>query len=142
MNTKNFKNLIPFSILAIVLFSCVSNKKVIYMQELEESTGPLVESSNRYGYQVEDYLLQANDILEISIKTTDPALNAIFNVVNADENNASAMAGGQGAGDAFFMNGYSLDDYGNVEIPLVGVINLLGLTTNEVKALVETKVQK
>ncbi len=112
------------------------------MQKLEDSSGPLVESSERYSYQVEDYLLQANDILEISIKTTDPTLNEIFNVVNADNSNMAAMGGGQGAGDAFFMNGYSLDDYGNVEIPLVGIINILGLTTKEVKELVETKVKQ
>lgn len=142
MNHHNLKKIIPFSILAITLFSCVSNEKIIYMQKLEDSSGPLVESSERYSYQVEDYLLQANDILEISIKTTDPTLNEIFNVVNADNSNMAAMGGGQGAGDAFFMNGYSLDDYGNVEIPLVGIINILGLTTKEVKELVETKVKQ
>lgn len=140
MNHNTLKKLIPFSILAISLFSCVSNEKVIYMQQLENSTGPLVESSERYSYHVEDYLLQANDILEISIKTTDPALNEIFNVVKTDNTDMATMGGGQGAGDAFFMNGYSLDDNGNVEIPLVGVLNLLGLTTKQVKELVESKV--
>ncbi|WP_232724841.1 polysaccharide biosynthesis/export family protein [Algoriphagus formosus] len=129
-------------VLGAALFSCVPNKKVIYMQELEESMGPLVESSDRYGYQTEDYLLQVNDIVEVSIKTTDPELNKVFNVVIAENNNMAQMGGSQGAGDAFFMNGYTLDDQGMVEIPLVGELKFLGLTTREAKELVESKVVK
>ncbi|WP_288372798.1 polysaccharide biosynthesis/export family protein [uncultured Algoriphagus sp.] len=129
-------------VLGAALFSCVPNKKVIYMQELEESMGPLVESSDRYGYQTEDYLLQVNDIVEVSIKTTDPELNKVFNVVVAENNNMAQMGGSQGAGDAFFMNGYTLDDQGMVEIPLVGELKFLGLTTREAKELVESKVVK
>lgn len=126
--------------IGLLLFSCVPNRKLIYMQELEESTGPLVESSERYGYETEDYLLQVNDIVEISIKTTDPVLNEVFNVVSGDNNSMSTMGGSQGAGDAFFMNGYTIDDQGNVEIPLVGVIKIVGLSTKEAKELVESKV--
>jgi polysaccharide export outer membrane protein len=129
-------------VLVAALFSCVPNKKVIYMQELEESMGPLVESSDRYSYQTEDYLLQVNDIVEVSIKTTDPELNKVFNVVVAENNNMAQMGGSQGAGDAFFMNGYTLDDQGMVEIPLVGELKFLGLTTREAKELVESKVVK
>ncbi|WP_290507525.1 polysaccharide biosynthesis/export family protein [Algoriphagus sp.] len=124
------------------LYSCVPNKKVIYMQELEESVGPLVESSERYGYQTEEYLLQVNDIVEVSIKTTDPELNKIFNVVTAESNNIAQMGGNQGAGDAFFMNGYTINDNGMVEIPLIGEVKFLGLTTKEAQSLVESKVVK
>ncbi|NVJ86758.1 MAG: polysaccharide biosynthesis/export family protein [Algoriphagus sp.] len=112
------------------------------MQELEESVGPLVESSERYGYQTEEYLLQVNDIVEVSIKTTDPELNKIFNVVTAESNNIAQMGGNQGAGDAFFMNGYTINDNGMVEIPLIGEVKFLGLTTKEAQSLVESKVVK
>ncbi|MDN3204750.1 polysaccharide biosynthesis/export family protein [Algoriphagus sediminis] len=126
-------------LLVLVFFSCVSNKKLIYMQQLEEDeAGVLVESSQRYPYEVEDYLLQVNDIVEINIKTTDPRLNEIFGAITADpNNNMGMMGGGQGAGDAFFMNGYTIDDRGLVEIPLLGEVKLLGLSTEEAKILVE-----
>jgi len=129
--------------LSLFLFSCVSNEKVIYMQELKDSTGPLVESSEKYPYVTEKYLLQVNDIVEINIKTTDPTLNLVFGAVSNDPQNQAAMAGGgQGAGDAFFMNGYTVDDDGTVEIPLIGKINILGLTTEEAKLKVESEVVK
>ncbi len=145
----NFKSSSLRSTLVLILsifffFSCVSNKKLIYMQELaEEESGVLVESSERYSYQIEEYLLQVNDIVEINIKTTSPELNAIFGAITTDaNNNVAQMGGGQGAGDAFYMNGYTIDDNGLVEIPLLGEVKLLGLSTDEAKVLVEGLVSK
>lgn len=128
--------------ISLSLFSCVSNEKLIYMQELEGSAGPLVESSVKYPYVTEKYLLQVNDIVEITIKTTDPTLNLVFGAVSNDPQNQAAMAGGQGAGDAFFMIGYTVEDDGTVEIPLIGKINIEGKTTEEAKLIVENEVVK
>jgi polysaccharide export outer membrane protein len=142
---KTFINYLLISVLSgIILFSCVPNKKVIYMQQLEDSLGPLVESSIKYPYQTEDYLLQNNDIVEINIKTTDPDLNLIFSAISNDPANiAAAQQGGiQGSGDAFFMNGYTIDDRGIVEMPLLGELKITGFTTNQVKELVEQEVLK
>lgn len=140
---NRIRSIVILAAVTLLCYSCVSNKKVIFMQELEESTGPLVESSKKYPYQTEDYYLQANDIVEINIKTTDQQLNLIFSAVtNEPSNNAAMMSGGQGAGDAFFMNGYTLNDEGFVEIPLIGKVKLLGLTTDQAKAVVEQEVLK
>ncbi len=132
------------ALVVLTFYSCVSNKKLIYMQQLEEDeAGVLVESSQRYPYEVEEYLLQVNDIVEINIKTTDPRLNEIFGAITTDaNNNVAMMGGGQGAGDAFYMNGYTIDDNGLVEIPLLGEIKLLGLSTDEAKLLVESLVSE
>jgi polysaccharide biosynthesis/export protein len=113
------------------------------MQELEDSQGPLVESSAKYPYQTEDYLLQVNDIVEINIKTTDPDLNLIFGAISNDPANMAVQQGGsQGSGDAFFMNGYTIDERGVVEMPLIGELKITGMTTQQVKDLVEIEVQK
>jgi len=136
------KSICLIGMVGIVFSSCISNKKLIYMQELEESTGPLVSSSIKYPYETEQYFLQINDIVEVSIKTTSPDLNLIFGAITNDPNQMQQMGGGQGAGDAFFMNGYTIDDRGMVEIPLLGEVKLLGLTTQEAKVLVEKEVQK
>lgn len=130
-------------LLTFAIFSCVPNKKVIYMQELEESTGALVSSSEKYTYEREDYLLQINDIVEVNIKTSDEVINRVFSAISNDPANQNQMAGGgQGAGDVFFMNGYTLDDNGEIEIPLIGKVKLEGLNTEEAKLLVEKEVRK
>lgn len=117
---------------------------MIYLQEIEGSQSPLVESSGKYPYQSEDYLLQINDIVEVNIKTTDPEMNSLFSSVTNDPANAGGgmMQGGQGAGDIFFMNGYTLNEQGEIEIPLIGKLKLVGLNTDEAKILIETEVKK
>lgn len=129
-------------IIALFFYSCVPNKKLIYMQELEGETSPLVSSSQKYPYMSEDYLLQINDIVEVNIKTTDEQINRVFSSVSNDPGNTNQMAGGGGAGDIFFMNGYTLDDKGEIEIPLIGKVKLEGLTTEQAKLLVENGVRK
>lgn len=141
MLIKYFQKSVLFGLILTFLFSCVSNEKLIYMQQLQESQGPLLETSQKYPYMTEEYLLQVNDIVEINIKTTDPKLNLIFGAVNENQNQM-AMAGGQGSGDAFFMNGYTIDDLGMVEVPLLGKLKLLGMTTEQAKVLVESEVKK
>jgi polysaccharide export outer membrane protein len=126
----------------IVFSSCISNKKLVYMQELEKSTGSLVSSSQKYPYLREDYLLQINDIVEVNIKTTDEAINMVFSPVGNEGGNQMQMGGGgQGGGDIFFMNGYTLDDSGEIEIPLIGKLKFEGLTTEQAKILVEKEVR-
>jgi polysaccharide export outer membrane protein len=113
------------------------------MQEIEGSQGPLVSSSEKYPYRSEDYLLQINDIVEVNIKTTNIEMNNLFSSVTNDPANAGMMAGGgQGAGDVFFMNGYTLNDLGEIEIPLIGKLKLVGLNTDQAKILIENEVKK
>jgi polysaccharide export outer membrane protein len=107
------------------------------MQELEESSDS-VYSSKRYGYNEEKYRLQNFDIVEINIKTSSQELNAVFNIITGESNNVNM---GQSGGDLFFMNGYTLDEEGKVDIPLLGEVYLVGLTAEEAKSLIEQKVQ-
>ncbi|MHA7129383.1 polysaccharide biosynthesis/export family protein [Algoriphagus namhaensis] len=125
----------------IVTASCVSNKKLIYLQELEESTTANVSSSQKFPYEEEKYRLQNYDIVEINIKTTSEELNSIFSIVSGEETNMN-MNMGQNGGDLFYLNGYTLDEEGMVEIPLLGKVKLVDLTLEEAKELVGTKVQK
>jgi polysaccharide export outer membrane protein len=135
----NFKKIVYFIFLISVFSSCVSNKKVIYLQELEGDTES-VYSSKRYGYNEEKYRLQNFDIVEINIKTSSQELNAVFSIITGESNNVN-MNMGQSGGDLFFMNGYTLDEEGKVDIPLLGEVTLVGLTAEEAKSLIEQKVQ-
>ena len=50
--------------------------------------------------------------------------------------------GGLNSGDAFFMNGYALDDDGVVDLPLIGEVKLIGMNVKESKSLIEEKLKK
>lgn len=131
--------IIIFAIYIVLFSSCVSNKKLIYLQELE-SHSPKVFSSEKFPYQEELYRLQTFDIVDITIKTASDELNKIFSIVSGDQTNMN-MNMGQNGGDLFYMNGYTLDEEGKVELPLLGAIKLVDLTIEESKDLIEEKVK-
>lgn len=110
------------------------------MQDLGD-TKSLIYSSERIPYKMENYQLQNFDIVEIDIKTTSPELNVLFKVIVGENNNAGMMMGENG-GDIFFMNGYTIDEFGKVELPLIGEVELVGLTVNEGKLLIASKVSR
>jgi polysaccharide export outer membrane protein len=74
------------------------------------------------------------------MKTTSVELNEMLKV-NETQNQMRNL-GGINSGDAFFLNGYSLDDEGIVDLPLVGEIKLVGMTAKEAKLAVEEKLKK
>ncbi len=130
-----------FLIVLALASGCISNERIIYMQELDEdeplyTAGPLVPN------QTEDYLLQYNDVVDINVKTTSQELNEIFGIAASEQAGGMNMAqGAQNGGDIFFIIGYSLDENGEVELPLLGEIKLLGLTTKQAQELVKEKLK-
>lgn len=124
----------------LLIASCVPNKRIIYMQDLGD-TFPVYEPGVLVENTAEEYLLQYNDVVDINVKTTSEELNAIFGIA-AGEGGRMQMGAQQNinvGGDLFFMTGYTVDEYGKVELPLVGEVSILGLTTRQAKELIEEK---
>jgi polysaccharide export outer membrane protein len=121
--------------------SCVSNKKIIYMQDRSEEDNPLFTESELVANSNADYFLQYNDVVDINVSTTSPELNEIFGIAAGDQSLRMTPQGAQDGGDIFFINGYTLDENGMVELPLLGEIKLLGLTTKQAQAQIESELK-
>lgn len=138
---KVFKSLFFSSIVSFLAASCISNERIIYLQETDEQI-PLYTESELVPNISEEYYLQYNDVVDINVKTTSEELNEIFGIATGDQGVQMNMAqGAQNGGDIFFINGYTLDENGEVELPLLGEIKLLGLTTKEAQSLIESKLK-
>ncbi|GAB3661823.1 polysaccharide biosynthesis/export family protein [Echinicola sediminis] len=111
------------------------------MQDLPESELVSKENEN-IPYNIEDYELMNNDVVDISIRTTSPEINMIFNDPNTMAQSRMASGGLLSGGDVFFLQGYSLDDNGRVELPMIGEVSLVGITTKEAKVLIENKLKQ
>ncbi|WP_395632892.1 polysaccharide biosynthesis/export family protein, partial [Flavobacterium sp.] len=112
--------------------SCIPSKDLIYLQEKNKSTASQPVESVAF----KPYRLQINDILNIKIKAIDPELVDIF---NASAQSQSATAGNELSN---YFNGYSVDDHGNIRLPILGEVNVLGRTTEEVTAIIEGRLLK
>jgi polysaccharide export outer membrane protein len=109
--------------------SCIPSKDLIYLQENSKNTSNQpVESVT-----IKPYRLQINDILNIKIKAIDPELVDIFNVTSQTQSGT----GGNEMGNYF--NGYSVDDHGNIRLPILGELNVLGRTLEEVTKIIESR---
>ena len=127
------KNLIFVIGLIFVLLStsCITNKEIVYLQD----NGTLVEDSLVINMEAQPYRVQINDILRITVKALDPELTAIFNPVSEN------IGGGLNDQNIYF-SGFTVDDHGNIEFPILGNIRVLGLTIEEIKDKVTQELLK
>lgn len=116
-----------YIVLAVGFFaiSCVPTQDLEYLQKKEGSSESAV-----FEYALKPYRLQTNDILMITVKSLDPKLVEIFNT----ETNSQPAQNEQG----LYLRGYSVDDHGNIRMPVLGEVNVLGYTTEEVRQKIET----
>ncbi|MDX1827942.1 MAG: polysaccharide biosynthesis/export family protein [Lutibacter sp.] len=99
--------------------------------------GNPVKKSEIYKLNNQPYRLQVNDILYIDIKADNPKIVSVFKNVESKSGNATS-----GKGDALYFNGYTIDRHGNIRIPYIGEINVLGYTTKEVREKIEEELGK
>jgi polysaccharide export outer membrane protein len=152
--------LVLLLVLLLAGSSCVRNRDYIYLQNPSEQayweTSPLRgqrlknakenmrmrDSSAYLPYQnPEDYLIQMNDILRVDIKSFDEKANQLFNAFNTQNVQMGGILA-QGGGDPFFMFGYSVDDSGYLELPVLGKIPLVGLTVLQAQNRVQKEVDR
>lgn len=126
--------------LGLILFaaSCVSNKRIIYLQNLEGNT-PIPEDQ-LISYELPEYRLQYKDIIDVQIQTVDDFLRNGFGPPQANMN-MNMMQGAQGGGDVYYMTGYSIDREGNIRLPIVGNISVLQMTLEEARETIEARLR-
>ncbi len=111
----------------LALSSCVGRRNLNYLDDPALSNTAKLFPNKRFEYRI-----QVNDVLSIRVLGLDDATSRLFNV----ENNA-----GMGVTDAaLYVNGFSVDKGGTVQLPTVGRVKVQGLTPAEAQDLVQRKI--
>lgn len=113
----------------LLLSSCIGKRNINYLQDPALSVG----SSKLFENRKFEYRIQVHDVLSIRVLGLDEATHRFFNVENQ-----SASAGVSDA--AMYVNGFSVDKNGQVQLPTVGKIKVQGLTVGEAQEIVQRKV--
>ena len=116
-------------LLASVTGGCISKRKLVYFPNSAFST----ESATNVANVQPDYQLQPKDVLSIRIKTLDAKTSDLFNLQSNNGFQPFDPA-------ALYINGYSLDEVGNVTLPEIGKIEVRNLTINEAEKKIQAKV--
>lgn len=110
---------------AVIFTSCVPSKDLIYLQKKNnEENNSIINPVMSKPYRV-----QTNDILSIKIKALDAKLVEMFSAGSNEQ-------GGQSEQTLYF-EGYTVDDHGNIRIPVLGEVNVIGFTLEEIRIKIE-----
>jgi polysaccharide biosynthesis/export protein len=120
----------------ILLTSCVTKKKLLYLQysdEIDKSSMPV--SDSRHSITPYTYKLMPFDNLYIRVITPDPQWSAIFNPVSG------GTSGGM-TEESAALSGYPVDNFGYIEIPYVGKLEAAGKTISQLKTELDSVFKK
>lgn len=122
MNSKRFfQTGIVIALTAMMTVSCVTNRKVAYLQDMKHGTQ--IELENKFEAVISPY-----DELDVIISCFDSDLAKPFNIYSAAQ---TAVRNGQ-------QNlAYLVDQYGDIELPVLGKIHAEGLTRLQLQEKVQ-----
>ncbi|MBK8580842.1 MAG: polysaccharide export protein [Flavobacteriales bacterium] len=113
-----------------MMSSCVSKRSINYLHD-----GSLSNTSKLFPNKKFEYRIQVNDVLSIRVLGLDDANARLFNV--------ETTTGGVSLTDAsLYVNGFSIDKSGNVQLPSVGKMHLQGMTVDEAQTAVQSKINE
>ncbi len=113
-------------LLSVIFTSCIPNKDLVYFQ------GNPVANDSIQQLQNKPYRLQVNDMLYIDIKAADPELVQLFKNKESSSNSTSSITP-----ESIYFTAYTIDRQGNIRIPYMGELNILGYTTDEVREKIQ-----
>ena len=114
----------------LMLCSCASTKKVAYFQNSDS----INYDSSRYLY---DARIMPKDVLTITVNTSDPEAAAPFNLaVPTSFNQTSRSTYSQPV-----LQTYLVDNNGCIEFPVIGTVDVGGLTKSACEKLIHDKIK-
>jgi len=136
---KHIKYIFFVTIAGFLLSSCVTARKVNYMQTPDKEIPAYADTLS-----FEDYKLRIGDRIYIYVYSLDEKIQQMYNSGGGGTNSAmirSQMSRG-GTGGSYDLYTYLVDDDGNIDFPTIGKQYVRGLTTREVKRKLESELSK
>lgn len=105
----------------MVVFSCTSHRQLVYLKNVDTTS-----AEGYYPKSRPEYRIQTRDIMYVKIYSLNEEMSALINQTigtyqqNLFQNETS-----------LFINGYTVSDSGNIEIPVLGRVKVAGKTMDE-----------
>ncbi|MBF6598627.1 MAG: polysaccharide biosynthesis/export family protein [Fermentimonas sp.] len=114
-------------VFTFIIFSCTPVKNIAYFQQV--STQPTRIIPVDYDAQI-----KPNDLLIISVVSSEPEASRRYNLIAPQLNTNIGYIQSQP-----MLQNYLVDEDGNINFPSLGTIQVMGLSTKELKELIEEK---
>ena len=131
------RNILFLAVVGFLLASCVTARKVNYMQQPDKYIPTYADTLS-----FEDYQLRIGDRLFVYVYSLD---ESVMKMYNSGGTNASQMRQQMGQGStygSYDLYTYLIDEEGNIDFPTIGKQYVQGKTTREVKYQLEEELGK
>lgn len=116
-----------------LLSSCNTSKEIIYFQDVEVNSPEAVAPP-------QDITVQPKDQISIVVSSKDPELAALFNLTRVQQRVGST--GLNNSNNNGEISGYTLDDKGAIDFPVLGNLTVAGMTRSQIAALVKQRLKE
>ena len=132
MSMKKFKNIIILAVVSLAMMSCVTARKVNYMQEPDKQIPSYADT-----LAFEDYQLRIGDRLYVYVYSLDENIQKMYNAGGSNASQMRQQMSQGGTYGSYDLYTYLVDEEGNMDFPTIGKVFVQGLTTREVKHKLE-----
>lgn len=124
--------LIYYSLIILLsCFSCIPTKRLTYLQQ----DPAMADTAFTITKRPEPYRIQINDLLSIRIKSLDQSQVGMFNPISDENPNTTGE-------ERLYYDGFLVNAHGNIRMPTLGEVNVLGYTVDEVREKLEKELLK
>jgi polysaccharide export outer membrane protein len=135
MKLRVIKFLLPV-LVAVLFSSCKPNKDLIYFKNLTQG-----EVQQGVPFSTTGYQLRENDNLYFQVSSMNQEVNQLFNP-GSSAGYGSGTAQQFGTLSAQYINGYQVDQEGNIDLPIIGKVRVIGKTISQAKEVLVERVNE
>ena len=117
----------------LLLSSCSAYKKVVYFQDISAGLYEIPLSTPN------EILLRPGDKISILVNSRDPQLMALFNLPVVSRQIGMASRTGVTTANNQGLMGYTIDEEGNIDFPVLGKIYVAGMKRDEVASYIKNE---
>lgn len=117
-----------------LMSSCISNKKMIYLQGATQTYAVPQEIEDNFELQV-----QPDDQLAISVASKDNELITSFNNNTLIGGGNNSQTGTNTINVSSGVSYFQVDKNGNIEFPIFGTLHVGGMTTRQISQMVQKR---
>jgi polysaccharide export outer membrane protein len=116
----------------MLLASCQSTRNMIYLKNAADRDTTMV-----YAQPEKKYLISTDDILFVRVLTGNPEISALYN-----NTPSSGISTSMSSEADQYINGFTVDDNGQIKLPVLGALKVKGLTLQEIEKHVQAEADK
>jgi polysaccharide biosynthesis/export protein len=124
------RSILIFGVFCVLISSCATKESIVLFQDDEQKDAQ--NTSENASYLYENGTIQKNDILKVSVSALDMMSVAAFVTENLQARTP----------DQLLLDGFKVHENGKINLPLVGEVEVLGLTLNQASVLIQRELSK